>query len=817
MLNGSVEQQVSDIYTYLFRLAQTLNLEFEKTTPAAIFEEVNKALEGADTGLETNKAIADNYQQLKALVIKTADYTAGTGNSKIEEYYGTFVAKSDFGEYVEETNAAITTNSTGIEQMYEYSASLGILGNGESDVDITEIETWTQAYIKSGLIYYDGATPKYGIAVGDVGTLITVNDTPVVDRQNLLATFTSDRMSFWKGGIEIAYLSGSSMYFPSANITGGSIDINSAFTVTSAGVMNATGANVSGTITATDGAIGNWTIGTAIYNGKTSISDTSNAGIYIGTDGLYLGDAESNETYVKLLRNGTLTANSATITGTLHAGDNSTIGDWSVKKTTQTLGTTTNVTIVGRGNSSRSYVQFGSSTTKYYASSTQTVNRGTTIKLTVGAASGYSGSITVNGETQTSPYTWTIPNNADSIRIELSYDYFAGTIVATTTEEQPLTVSSIYSGSRSSFGSTNAGVYIGSDGISIGSPLSSSAGAVGFQITSSGALTCRGATFNGTINATSGKIGDWDIGYGGISSGGKEYYNDTVNGLFIGTSGIGIRGSANSYCTISSAGKLTCTGASISGAITASSLTISNGATISGTISASNIKLGGLMAVYESASSTIVGGHIGYTTGATIGGNTTVGVSMQYSTNYGFAATSSGVGMHSKYGEVFCDGLGVKMRSTYSNSGTLSFEYGNAFFPYIGTVNLGTSNYKWDNVYANSGPWSGSDRNNKKDISYSIDDYLDVFDRLQPVSYKFKDGTSGRTHIGFIAQDVEDAILDSGMTTQDYACISIAPKRDEEGNVIEGYDYSLRYEEFIALAIYKIKKLEARIAALEGA
>lgn len=136
-----------------------------------------------------------------------------------------------------------------------------------------------------------------------------------------------------------------------------------------------------------------------------------------------------------------------------------------------------------------------------------------------------------------------------------------------------------------------------------------------------------------------------------------------------------------------------------------------------------------------------------------------------------------------------------------------------AFRPYTGSnvPTLGSGSYPWSNVYASTGPWAGSDRNEKTDISYDNDTYLEVFDKLQPATYKRIDGTSGRTHFGFIAQDVEEAILDAGMTTQDYACIAKFEKEDSEG-----YGYALRYEEFIALAVLKIKKLEARIAALEG-
>ena len=792
-LHGNTDQQISDIYTYLFKLANQLNLSFEQTTPSAIFAEVNKALEHADSGQETNKTILDNYQQLKALIIKTADYTASysSGSSwdvlgKVSDmidasaeslsttlgglisdnalaiqgqstaigllqdyvsdhgadFFEGYVAQSEFGTYVEAAAADISANATGITQMYEYAASLGILGNGESDVDITDIETWTQAYIKSGLLYYDNASPKYGVAFGNVNELITVDGQEVINRQNLLATFTADRLSFWQSGNEVAYLSSGSMYFPSAHISGGSIEIGGSesggqhvtgpFYVDNVGNLTASSATISGTLTAQSGSrLGNWYVNTAIYNGKTSLSDTSHAGIYIGTDGLYLGDAAASETYIKLLPNGTLNANSATITGTLHAGSGSTIADWTVGKTTGT---------------------------------------------------------------------------------------------------NP--VSYIYSGSRSTYSSTASGIYIGTDGISMGSPTSTSSGSVGVQISSSGALTCRGATITGEITAGSGNIGGWTIGASAIYTNGKSSYSSATQGLCLSTSGIGIRGSTN-YCTISSTGKLECTNAKITGDITATSLDVTDatitgltvtGSMISGSISASKIGTGTLTATGITVSGVLTVGSYGYLGGFTGSTQThqTAGVGM-YSSAGTVAATSAGATLKTSAGEVFVDssGMGMKVigtvepyeillrlfQPTSTSSGYI------AFYPATdGSIALGTSTKKWGDTYCRNAAWTGSDRNEKTDISYNMDDYLAVFDRLQPVTYKRIDGESGRTHVGFIAQDVEQAILDSGMTTMDYACVAKYLKEDGEE-----YGYALRYEEFIALAVLKIKKLEARIAALEGA
>lgn len=40
---------------------------------------------------------------------------------------------------------------------------------------------------------------------------------------------------------------------------------------------------------------------------------------------------------------------------------------------------------------------------------------------------------------------------------------------------------------------------------------------------------------------------------------------------------------------------------------------------------------------------------------------------------------------------------------------------------------------------------------------------------LQPTAFRLNNGNSGRYHIGFIAQDVEQALLDSGISTNDFA------------------------------------------------
>lgn len=127
--------------------------------------------------------------------------------------------------------------------------------------------------------------------------------------------------------------------------------------------------------------------------------------------------------------------------------------------------------------------------------------------------------------------------------------------------------------------------------------------------------------------------------------------------------------------------------------------------------------------------------------------------------------------------------------------------------------NLGCFWGSWDftsSVNTASAVSTNSDLNKKHTINPLPSVYSNIFDKLYPVSYKYNDGCSDRTHTGFIAQYVEQAVLDCGLTTKDFAAVCY--DLDEEGNKV---DYRIRYEELIALCVDQIQKLKARVSELE--
>lgn len=129
-----------------------------------------------------------------------------------------------------------------------------------------------------------------------------------------------------------------------------------------------------------------------------------------------------------------------------------------------------------------------------------------------------------------------------------------------------------------------------------------------------------------------------------------------------------------------------------------------------------------------------------------------------------------------------------------------------------GAQSCGTSARRWSDIYVSASAITTSDRNLKHDIRYDLSAYDALFDALKPCSFQYDNGRSGRTHLGLIAQDVEEALEAAGLTSLDFAGFIKSPDEEAEG----GYLYSLRYEEFVALCVREIQRLDQRVRKLEG-
>lgn len=276
-------EQLESMRRYLCTLTDQLNLA--DWSAGAVLQEVSRAIDADSLPDAERKTQLGNFGQLKALIIKTADYAAANSESFKTQLSGNYVAVSDFGKYWQKATMTVDGNEFGIRQLYDYAAGIN-----------NDFTVKSQQYVKTGLLYYDEATPVYGVGVGNIETTVSSGNTVIDKTKNELVTVTPGKVTFWQGGDPIAYLSGKKLHFPS-------------------GTLEATDAKLSGTLTAASGSvIGPWTVAEdSIYrtNKKWGASD----GLYFGTSGLSLGSD------FKVDASGAMTAKGATISGTINATD----------------------------------------------------------------------------------------------------------------------------------------------------------------------------------------------------------------------------------------------------------------------------------------------------------------------------------------------------------------------------------------------------------------------------------------------------------------------------------------------------------------
>lgn len=138
---------------------------------------------------------------------------------------------------------------------------------------------------------------------------------------------------------------------------------------------------------------------------------------------------------------------------------------------------------------------------------------------------------------------------------------------------------------------------------------------------------------------------------------------------------------------------------------------------------------------------------------------------------------------------------------------------------YVGYYNNGTIiRGSFCKLGSASGATITSDKNLKRDIFDMSKKYENFFMGLKPVSYKYCTNNHKRDHVGFIAQDVESAMNNAGLNSEQFAGLCIDEVKNYEvltedddmkylANKGISKIYSLRYEEFIALNTHMIQNL----------
>ena len=237
----------------------------------------------------------------------------------------------------------------------------------------------------------------------------------------------------------------------------------------------------------------------------------------------------------------------------------------------------------------------------------------------------------------------------------------------------------------------------------------------------------------------------------------------------------------------------------------------------SGSVYADAIHLGGALTVYKTLYGNTAGGTLGYDSGF----SSESGIGIRASDSDGPQVVCTNRAARLSYGTTVqflasddCATIKAGNASIYlsdqTNYGclepTTKYDANTNDYP----MHLGRAAHRWHSIYLENGEIQVSDRNMKNSIEDLPTKYLTLFDGLRPRIFKMNNGTSDRYHVGYIAQEVEEAMNAAGIDSQEFA--GFIRDKDEEGNDI----LMLRYGEFDAIYSAKVKQLEKQNADLES-
>lgn len=176
-------------------------------------------------------------------------------------------------------------------------------------------------------------------------------------------------------------------------------------------------------------------------------------------------------------------------------------------------------------------------------------------------------------------------------------------------------------------------------------------------------------------------------------------------------------------------------------------------------------------------------------------------------TNDGTSGIKPSVSLNNKDVNIYSS---YAVRMTNGNGKTISFWSGSGsfggFFTPISTENvdkvtLGTEDYRWHRLYSELGVYTPSDIRKKTNIREYDKRFEDMYMDLKPIIYDFKNDI-GNSHCGLIAQWTKDAMINHGITDKEFGVFEYNSENDS---------YGIIYSEIPSLNMHMIQKTIKRV------
>ena len=205
-------EQLAQIKSYLYQFAGQLQWALKTVESGG---STNIVLQKGSSGTAVKKEEqVSNFNQLKALIIKTADVVTAYEEKvdKILDLDGEYIAQSPFGTFVEQTNNQVSADSGKITQdIKDPQAIFDENGN-------IKAELLVNGHIYSGIIEY--AKDGEAIVGIEIGQTTTTNGEKSFKK---FARFTAEKLSFYDPAYQadpVAYISGYKLVITDAEIKG---------------------------------------------------------------------------------------------------------------------------------------------------------------------------------------------------------------------------------------------------------------------------------------------------------------------------------------------------------------------------------------------------------------------------------------------------------------------------------------------------------------------------------------------------------------------------------------------------------------------
>ena len=207
ILNGTEENKLRQLYSYLGIMSEKLNTALMNVSMEQLAPETRTVI--MESG---EKPAAENFEQLKSIIIKTANIVRTEMDEIRTTLEGQITAVSgDIGTYTQKLTNDITINANGVQQLMDRVETIETV---DASGRLQSLERKVNGYIYTGWIEDEQA---FGMAIGDDGITIDEN---TMDRTKRIATFTTNGMKFYVGaGQPVAYFDANKFYIANGQVT----------------------------------------------------------------------------------------------------------------------------------------------------------------------------------------------------------------------------------------------------------------------------------------------------------------------------------------------------------------------------------------------------------------------------------------------------------------------------------------------------------------------------------------------------------------------------------------------------------------------